>query len=90
MKGYIKLDAERFKERNLIVNMNRLSQDTHISYPSILKYVNRGQNDYDVKTFSGEVLFAILTTGLGFTPLELLDMTFGDIFDIVEGDEVPS
>ena len=88
MKGYIKLDAERFKERNLIINMNRLSQDTHISYPSILKYVNRGQNDYDVKTFSGEVLYAILTAGLGYTPLELLDVTFGDIFDIVEGDKV--
>ena len=88
MKGYIKLDAERFKERNLIVNMNRLSQDTHISYPTILKYVNRGNSDYDVKVFSGEVLYAILISGLGFTPLELLDMTFGDVFDIVEGDEV--
>ena len=88
MKGYIKLDARFFKEKKLVVNMNRLSQDTHISYPSILKYVNRGQNDYDVKTFSGEVLYAILTAGLGITPPELMNMTFGDIFDIVEGDEV--
>mgnify|MGYP003382697649 FL=1 len=65
----------------LQVNRYKLSQIGVVSYPTVLKYV-QAEN---VDTFSGPVLYTLLSVGLGLSDAEIADMRLGDLFD-VEGE----
>jgi len=86
MKGYLRLSKNRFSEKNLTggLSLNQLSRDADLSYPTILKYINRnGSQDYDIRSFSGEAIFAILTNGMNMSPEEIANLKIGDVFEIV-------
>jgi hypothetical protein len=61
MDGTIRLRSAFFNESKLVMNKHRLSQAQGVSYPTLMKYISRGNGDYDIRTFSGDVLFAIFT-----------------------------
>ena len=84
--GSVRLNRRFFDEKNLIINKHKLSQTEQVSYPTVLKYIYREDlnGDYDVRTFSGDVLFAILVKGMGYTPEEAAKLKIGDVFEFVE------
>lgn len=82
--GYLRLKGDTFTEDNLVKNRHQLSLDEKVSYPTLLRYLDASGKD--ITTFNGDVLYAILVTGLGNTPEELANMKIGDVFDIVKRD----
>lgn len=83
--GFIRLNRHFFDEGKLVINKHKLSLTEQISYPTILRYLAReGETDYDIRTFSGDVLFAILTKGMGYSQEELEGLTLGEVFEFVQ------
>lgn len=84
--GSVRLNRRFFDEKNLKINKHKLSQTEQISYPTVLKYIYREDlnGDYDVRVFSGDVLFAILIKGMGYTPEEAASLKIGDVFEFIE------
>lgn len=80
--GYVRLNRAFFNESKLKVNKHHLSQVERVSYPTVLKYLG----DEDIRNFSGEILFAILVTGMGYTVEELRNIPLHEIFEFVEED----
>ena len=83
MDGTIRLKATFFDESKLVMNKHRLSQAQGVSYPTLLKYITRDNGDYDIRTFSGDVLFAIFT-GMGYEKKDIEALKIGDVFEILE------
>lgn len=85
--GTVRLNSRFFDEDNLVINKHKLSQTEQVSYPTVLKYISNGEmnGDYDIRQFSGDVLFAILVKGMGLTPAQVAELKFGDVFEIIEG-----
>lgn len=84
--GCFRLKSRFFDESKLVINKHRLAQTGQVSYPTVHKYIYREDlnGDYDIRAFSGEVLFAILHRGMGLTTEQMLDLRLGDVFEIVE------
>lgn len=83
--GTIRLNRRFFDEGNLVINKHKLSQTEQVSYPTVMKYITRkGADDFDIRTFSGDVLYAILITGMGYTPEDAANLRLGQVFEIVE------
>lgn len=84
--GSFRLNRRFFDEGNLKINKHRLSQREAVSYPTIHRYVYREElgDEYDIRTFSGDVLYAILVTGMGYSPEEAANLRLGDVFEIFE------
>lgn len=84
--GTIRLNRRFFDEGNLVINKHKLSQTEQISYPTVLKYLTRKSDadEFDIRTFSGDILYAILVKGMGITPDEVANLRIGDVFEIVE------
>ncbi len=86
--GYLRLNGRFFTEGKLKINMHKLSQVERVSYPTVLRYVSpigdsERKND-EVKNFSGEALYAILVSGMGYTEEEAKNLRVGDIFEFVK------
>lgn len=78
--GQMKLNRRFFDKNNLKVeNMHKLSQTENVSYPTLLKYLKT-----DVDRFDGNVLYAIIVTGMGYSPEEASKLELGQIFDFVD------
>ena len=78
----ITLNPKLFNGQNLLgTNKHRLGQEINISYPTILKYIDRPET---VSTFNGDVLLSILVHGFGYSLNEISDMKVSDIFAIVQ------
>lgn len=85
--GKVFLNRSFFKKDNLKAvenNMNRLSQEERIGYPTILKYLK----DDNVDSFKGEVLYSIIIKGMGLTQEEAEDLRLGDVFEFVSSEDV--
>ena len=80
--GTIRLNGRFFDASRLKMNKHQLSQLERVSYPTVLKYLGED----DINTFSGDVLYALLVTGMGIAPSELAGLRFGDLFEVVEGE----
>ena len=78
--GYVRLNGRFFDETKLKMNKHRLAQSEQVSYPTVLKYLS----DDDIRTISGEVLYAILVKGMGYSPEDLGNMTLSEVFEFVE------
>lgn len=79
--GYVRLNGRFFNENKLIMNRHRLAQSEQVSYPTVLKYLG---GDEDIRVMSGEVLYAILVKGMGYSIDELKNLPLGDVFEFVE------
>ena len=77
--GTFRLNGRFFNEDKLKMNMHRLSLEEKVSRPTIVRYLR----DEDIDNFSGEVLFAILTSGFGLSPDEIKELKVSDLFEIV-------
>lgn len=83
--GTIRLNRRFFDEGNLVINKHKLSQTEQVSYPTVMKYITKKDaEDFDIRTFSGDVLYAILITGMGYTPEDAANLRLGQVFEIVE------
>ena len=82
--GFVRLNARFFDERKLKQNKHRLSLTEQVSYPTVHKYFS-GE---DIRNFSGDVLYAILVTGMGLTLDQASELRLGDVFEFVENGEV--
>lgn len=84
--GSFRLNGRFFDEEKLKVNKHQLSQVERVSYPTILRYVTKDgeSGEFDVRNFSGEVLYAIIVGGMGYSPDEAANLRLGDVFEIVE------
>lgn len=72
--------VQRAKDTKGIENKLQLSHEARVSYNTIQKYIGgEGMKALDLR-----VLCTVLIDGVGFTPEELLNARFGDIFDYVE------
>ena len=78
--GYVRLNSRFFDEAKLKMNKHRLSQSEQVSYPTVLKYLGDG----DIRTISGQVLYAILIKGMGYSVEELGKMPLSEVFEFVE------
>lgn len=65
----------------LRMNRYQITQWGHISYPTVLRYYRA---DPYLAVFNGDVLYTMLTLGLGMTDDEIRNMRLGDLFEIVE------
>lgn len=88
--GTVRLNRRFFREDNLRgINKHQLSQDEKVSYPTLLRYLypaegsERKGPDGDIDTFSGEVLYAILVKGMGYSEQEAAQLPMGEVFEIV-------
>ena len=71
---------QRAKDTKGIENKLQLSYEARVSYNTIQKYIGgEGMKALDLR-----VLCTVLIQGVGYSPEELMDMRFGDIFDYVE------
>ena len=82
--GSFRLNRRFFEEKKLVINKHRLSLEEQVSYPTLLKYISSKDKPYDIRTFSGDVLYAIMARGMGLTDDEIADLRIGDIFEIVD------
>lgn len=78
--GYVRLNGRFFDENKLKMNKHRLAQSEQVSYPTVLKYLS----DPDIRTISGEVLYAILVKGMGYSIEELNGICLGEMFEFIE------
>jgi len=60
-------------------NTHQLAMASRVSYSTVHKYV---LNPQEIKAVDLFVVFAILTDGLGLTPEQVLEMRFGDVFEL--------
>ena len=67
-------------KKNGVDNMHQLSLESHISYATILRYFD----DSEIKQLDMRVFLTMLIDGIGYSPKELMDAKFSDIFDYVE------
>lgn len=80
--GYFRLKGDFFDDSKFRgINRHKLSQVEGISYPTLIRYL---KSDDEVTRFNGEVLYAILVTGMGYTIEEIAEMPIGKLFDIIE------
>lgn len=79
--GYVRLNSRFFDEGKLRMNKHRLAQTEQVSYPTVLKYLG---GDEDIRTISGDVLYAILVKGMGYSIEELNRLPISEIFEFVE------
>ena len=81
--GYLRLKGSFFDESKLLKNKHQLSQEERVSYPTVHKYLS-GRHNSDISTISGDVLYAILVKGMGYSIEEVKDFKVGDLFELVE------
>lgn len=62
----------------LKMNRYKLSQWGRVSYPTVLKYTAAEAMD----SFNGEVLYTLLSVGLGRSDEEIESMRLGDLFEV--------
>ncbi len=77
--GYVRLNSRFFSSDRLKTNKHKLSQTEQVSYPTVLKYLSGD----DIRNFSGDVLFALLVAGMGYTIEDAADLRLGDVFEFV-------
>ena len=84
--GTFRLNGRFFDEKKLIMNKHRLAQFERLSYPTVHKYIYKDDlhDNYDVRKFSGDVLFAILRHGMGYSVEEIKQLKVGDLFEVLE------
>jgi hypothetical protein len=84
--GTFRLNGRFFDDKKLAMNKHKLALSEQVSYPTIHKYISRDEQGsaYDVRNFSGDVLYAILVKGMGYTAEQVRDLRLGDVFEIVE------
>jgi hypothetical protein len=76
----------RLKGRELIQNhsngknMHQIAMDGGVSYPTIHRYVTTPDK---VQMFSVEALYGFLS-GMGLTDAEIANLSFGEVFDLVD------
>lgn len=95
--GAFRLKSRFFRSDKLRVNKHRLSQQERVSYPTLLRYLDKDEDGEPIQNFSGEVLYALLVEGFGMSPDEVENLRVGDIFEVVPrngrgrvGDERPA
>lgn len=79
-KVRFRLNPKTFSVERLVANRHQISMQSGLSYPTVLKYT--GDDVDDIQVFSGEVLYGLLTHGLGLTPAQVADLRLGDVFEI--------
>lgn len=77
--GSMKLNRNLFNSGKLIINKHALSMEERISYPTVLKYLDKSE---DVDSFKGDVLYSLLVVGMGYSLEEVRNLTLGEVFDI--------
>lgn len=82
--GKLRLKPGAFDTRKLKVNRNKLSQMGLVSYPTVLRYA---KSDPDLKEFKGDVLYTMLSIGLGMSDEEIEQLKLGDLFEVVVVEE---
>lgn len=65
---------------NGVENMHQLHLQAGVTYQTIHRYIN----DEGLEKLNLNVLASVLINGIGYTPDELMDVKFGDIFEYVE------
>lgn len=78
--GYFRLKARELLEKH-DTNLHRASQKGQVTYGTLHRYVSTPE---EVKAMSTRVLYAFLVDGLGYSPAELEDLRFGDVFEVVK------
>ncbi|MCO5195365.1 MAG: hypothetical protein M9930_19055 [Anaerolineae bacterium] len=78
--GTVRLKGEVLHSK-LNVNMHKLSMTENVTYSTIHKYLTQPDK---LGSYSGDVLYAILVTGLGLTPEQAAQLPLGVVFDFVE------
>lgn len=78
-----KLRLKRGAFDGMQVSRHKLSQIGQVSYPTVLKYAEAE----DVDMFSGPVLYAMLSVGLGLSDSEIAELKLGDLFTVESGSE---
>lgn len=76
--GHVRLKGRELLEK-YGTSIYRLAKDGDISYPTAHKYITSPEATQQIDS---EVLYGILTS-LGMSHEQVLDMRFGDIFDLV-------
>lgn len=83
--GSFRLKSRFFDESKLVMSKHQLAQEQRLSYPTVHKYIYREDlGEYEIRNFSGDVLFAILRRGMGLSVEQMLDLRLGDVFEVVE------
>jgi hypothetical protein len=79
--GSVRLNSNFFSDEDkLTKNKHQVSLDGKVSYPSLIKYL---KPDSDIRNISGDVLYAILIDGMGYTIAEVENLRVGDLFEFV-------
>lgn len=78
--GFVRLNGRFFTEDKLLKNKHQVSQDGRVSYPTLLKYIDPKD---DIRNISGDVLYAILIDGMGYTVEEVSSLRVGDLFEFI-------
>ena len=71
---------DRAKSNKGVENKHQLSYEARVAYNTILKYFDED----GMKALDLRVLCTLLIQGIGFTPEELMNVKFGDIFEYIE------
>lgn len=66
---------------NGVENMHQLHLQAGVTYQTVHRYIN----DDGLEKLNLSVLASVLINGVGYTPDELMNLKFGEIFDYVEG-----
>ena len=78
--GFVRLNGRFFDEDKLLTNKHQLSLEEKVSYPTVHKYFKEGS---DIRNVSGEVLYAILIRGMGYSVEDARELRLGDVFEFV-------
>ena len=77
LKGSSLLDKAK---QNGVENMHQLHLESRVTYQTIQKYMKESE----LPSIDLHVLACLLLDGVGYTPEELMNVKFGDIFEYVE------
>jgi len=81
--GYLRLKAaELIKAKG--TNLHRASQRGGFSYPTMHRYIKQPEG---VESMHMRSIVGLLVDGLGYTPDEIENLRFGDIFEVVLDEE---
>lgn len=81
--GYLRLKAAELIEQRG-TNLHRASQRGGFSYPTMYRYIKSPER---IESMHMRSIVGLLVDGLGFTPEEIEQMRFGDVFEIVLDNE---
>ncbi len=85
MSGTFRLKGSSLLEKakeNGIENMHQLHLEAGVTYQTVHRYIN----DENMEKINLRVFADVLFNGVGYTPEELMNMKFGDLFEYVDDD----